>query len=80
MATQTITIDSQVHAYERNRPERPWNGFLEGPDEVTGDDMVAADERGGRQRGFADFAIPSVWLRRPAIYSRYSRNIPAGSA
>ena len=42
MATQTPTIDSQVHSYERNRPERPWNGFLEGPDEVTGDDMVAA--------------------------------------
>ena len=42
MASQTPTIDSQVHAYERNRPERPWNGFLEGPDEVTGDDMVAA--------------------------------------
>ena len=42
MATQTPTIDSQVHAYERNRPERPWNGFLQGPDEVTGDDMVAA--------------------------------------
>ena len=42
MATQTPTIDSQVHAYERNRPERPWNAFLEGPDEVTGDHMVAA--------------------------------------
>ena len=42
MATQTPTIDSQVHAYERNRPERPWNGFLQGPDEVTGDDMMAA--------------------------------------
>ncbi len=42
MATQTLTIDSQVHAYERNRPERPWNGHLEGPEEVTGDDMVAA--------------------------------------
>ena len=42
MATQTPTIDSQVHAYERNRPERPWNRFLQGPDEVTGDDMVAA--------------------------------------
>jgi len=42
MAPQTTTIDSQVHAYERNRPERPWNAFLEGPDEVTGDDMVAA--------------------------------------
>ena len=42
MATQTPTIDSQVHAYERNRPERPWSGTLVGPDEVTGDDMVAA--------------------------------------
>ena len=37
-----VIIDSQVHAYERNRPERPWAGHLEGPDEVTGDDMVAA--------------------------------------
>ena len=47
MATQTPTIDSQVHAYERNRPERPWAGFLQGPDEVTGDDMVTAmDARG----------------------------------
>ena len=42
MANQTPIIDSQVHAYERNRPERPWVGFLTGPDEVTGDDMVAA--------------------------------------
>ncbi len=42
MATRTLTIDSQVHAYERNRHERPWSGFLQGPDEVTGDDMVAA--------------------------------------
>ena len=37
-----LTIDSQVHTYERNRPERPWAGFLHGPEEVTGDDMVAA--------------------------------------
>jgi len=42
MTSQTPTIDSQVHAYERNSPERPWSGFLRGPDEVTGDDMVAA--------------------------------------
>ena len=42
MANQTPTIDVQVHAYERNSPERPWAGFLDGPDEVTGDDMVAA--------------------------------------
>lgn len=42
MATRTPVIDSQVHAYERNRPERPWIGHLQGPEEVTGDDMVAA--------------------------------------
>ena len=42
MPTHAFTIDSQVHAYERNRPERPWSGTLAGPEEVTGDDMVAA--------------------------------------
>jgi predicted TIM-barrel fold metal-dependent hydrolase len=36
------TIDVQVHAYERNHPGRPWVGTLVGPDEVTGDQMVAA--------------------------------------
>ena len=36
------TIDCQVHCYERNQPERPWVGYLQGPDEVTGDDMAAA--------------------------------------
>ena len=35
-------IDSQVHAYERNHPGRPWQGTLVGPAEVTGDQMVAA--------------------------------------
>ena len=38
----TPTIDSQVHAYERDHPERPWIRTLPGPSEVTGDDMVAA--------------------------------------
>ena len=42
MANRSPVIDSQVHAYERNSPERPWSGTLEGPDEVTGDDMAAA--------------------------------------
>ena len=42
MTTQIPIIDSQVHAYERNNPARPWSGFLRGPDEVTGDDMVVA--------------------------------------
>ena len=36
-----LTIDAQVHTYERDRPERPWTA-LAGPPEVTGDDMVAA--------------------------------------
>ena len=36
------TLDSQVHAYERNHPGRPWVGTLSGPAEVTGDQMVAA--------------------------------------
>ena len=40
-------IDAQVHAYERDRPERPWQGFLHGPEEVTGDQMVAAMDEVG---------------------------------
>jgi L-fuconolactonase len=36
------TLDSQVHAYQRNHPGRPWVGTLYGPAEVTGDQMVAA--------------------------------------
>ncbi|MFN8526612.1 MAG: amidohydrolase family protein [Chloroflexota bacterium] len=37
-----LTIDAQVHAYERNHPGRPWAGHLAGPPEVSGDQMVAA--------------------------------------
>src|SRR5262245_23059715 len=36
-----LTIDAQVHAYERNHPGRPWAAVLHGPPEVTGEDMVA---------------------------------------
>ncbi|MDE0192743.1 MAG: amidohydrolase family protein, partial [Gammaproteobacteria bacterium] len=43
----TPVIDAQVHAYERDRPERPWIGFLHGPPEVTGDQMVAAMDEVG---------------------------------
>lgn len=35
-------IDSQVHAYERDHPGRPWIGTLHGPPEVTGANMVEA--------------------------------------
>src|SRR5256714_1144078 len=37
-----LTVDSEVHAYERNHPGRPWLGTLVGPAEVTGGQMVAA--------------------------------------
>src|SRR2546429_1712123 len=37
-----LTIDAQVHAYERNHRGRPWHAVLRGPSEVTGDQMVAA--------------------------------------
>ena len=36
-----VTIDSQVHCYERNHPGRPWTEVLAGPPEVTGADMVS---------------------------------------
>jgi L-fuconolactonase len=37
-----LTIDAQVHTYERDYPGRPWASVLRGPAAVTGDDMVAA--------------------------------------
>jgi L-fuconolactonase len=35
-------IDAQVHAYEHDRPGRPWMGTLTGPKAVNGDAMVGA--------------------------------------
>jgi predicted TIM-barrel fold metal-dependent hydrolase len=35
-------IDSQVHAYEANSPQRPWRSVPNWPDHVNGDEMVAA--------------------------------------
>ena len=37
-----LTIDAQVHAYEKDHLGRPWAAVLAGPPEVTGDEMVAA--------------------------------------
>lgn len=42
-----LTIDAQVHAYERNDPRRPWHATLAGPAEATGDQMVAAMDEVG---------------------------------
>lgn len=35
-------IDSQVHVYAANTPERPWDTIPNWPDHVDGDEMVAA--------------------------------------
>jgi predicted TIM-barrel fold metal-dependent hydrolase len=42
-----LTIDAQVHAYERNHPGRPWHAVLMGPPEVTGDQTVATLDAAG---------------------------------
>ncbi len=42
--------DSQVHCYEMDTPERPWQGFLQGPKHATGEDMVKAMDDVGVDR------------------------------
>lgn len=42
-----LTIDAQLHAYERNHPGRPWHAVLAGPPEVTGDQTVAMLDANG---------------------------------
>ena len=46
-----LTIDAQVHCYERNHPGRPWHAVLAGPPEVTGPDMVKAMDAVGVDGG-----------------------------
>lgn len=45
--TTAMIIDSQVHAYEANTPQRPWDTVPNWPDHVTGDEMVAAMDKVG---------------------------------
>ncbi|MEZ5851930.1 MAG: amidohydrolase family protein [Hyphomicrobiaceae bacterium] len=62
-----MIIDAQVHAYERDRPGRPWAAVLHGPPEVTGDDMVMAMDEVG-----VDAAIlvsPFTMYRYDASYA-----------
>jgi L-fuconolactonase len=42
-----VIIDSQVHAYEANTPQRPWHNVPNWPPHVTGDEMVAAMDKVG---------------------------------
>jgi hypothetical protein len=46
-ARPKIVIDSQVHAYAANTPERPWFRVPNWPPHVTGDEMVAAMNKVG---------------------------------
>ena len=40
-------IDAQLHAYERNRPERPWHAVLTGPPEATGEQTLDILDQAG---------------------------------
>src|ERR1700731_285073 len=62
-----LTLDAQVHAYERNHPGRPWLGTLYGPAEVTGDQMVAAMDAVGV--GGAVLVSPFSMYRYDASYA-----------
>jgi L-fuconolactonase len=62
------TIDSQVHAYERDHPGRPWIGHLQGPPEVTGDQMVAAMDAVGVDGAL--LVSPYSMYRYDASYAR----------
>ena len=46
-ASHMTIIDSQVHAYAANTPERPWHSVPNWPAHVTGDEMVAAMDKVG---------------------------------
>src|SRR3954465_4691611 len=46
-ARPPMIIDSQVHAYAANTPERPWFRVPNWPPHVTGDEMVAAMDKVG---------------------------------
>src|SRR5947208_8405776 len=46
-ASPMTIIDSQVHAYEANTPQRPWFRVPNWPAHVTGDEMVAAMDKVG---------------------------------
>ena len=52
-----LTIDAQVHCYERNHPGRPWHEVLAGPPQVTAEDMIKAMD----EVGVDGALLVSVW-------------------
>jgi len=67
-----LTIDAQVHAYERDHPGQPWAAVLTGPAQVTGDDMVAAMDRVGVDGAL--LVSPFTMYRYDASYAIEVRN------
>ena len=65
-------IDAQVHAYERDHPGRPWAAVLQGPPQVTGDDMVAAMDSVGVDAAL--LVSPFTMYRYDASYAIEVRN------
>jgi predicted TIM-barrel fold metal-dependent hydrolase len=71
-----LTIDSQVHPYERDHPGRPWVSRLPGPPEVSGPALINAMDAAG-----VDAAIlVSAWTlyRYDASYAVSVRDLYPG--
>ncbi len=60
-------IDSQVHAYAANTPQRPWHTIPNWPAHVTGDEMVAAMDKVGVDG--AIFVSPFVMYQFDSSYA-----------
>src|SRR2546427_10547879 len=60
-------IDSQVHAYAANTPQRPWSRVPNWPAHVTGDEMVAAMDQVGVDGAIA--VSPFSMYRYDASYA-----------
>ena len=69
-------IDSQVHAYAANTPDRPWHSVPNWPDHVTGDEMVAAMDAVGVDG--AIFISAFSMYRYDASYAVEVRNAHPG--
>jgi L-fuconolactonase len=66
-------IDSQVHVYEADRPERPWVAKITGPAHLTGDEQVAAMDALG-----IDGAIIVSTYTTYRYDSSYAQSVHAG--
>ena len=63
-ASSMTIIDSQVHAYEANTPQRPWFRVPNWPAHVTGDEMMAAMDKVGVDGAIFVSPVFDVSVRR----------------